>query len=74
MNIMNEKTYSTPAATFTERAEDYVLEVVLPGIAKDEVELNLEGKTLTLKTASKVLVRGRKCAMVRRYSKLWRFF
>ena len=50
---MNEKTYSTPAATFTERAEDYVLEVVLPGIAKDEVELNLEGKTLTLKTASK---------------------
>jgi len=28
----------------------------------------------TRKTAPKVLVRGRRCAMVRRYSKPWRFF
>ena len=50
---MNEKTYATPAATFAERAEDYELKVTLPGIAKDEVELHVEGRTLTLKTASK---------------------
>ena len=50
---MNEKTYATPAATFAERAEDYELKVTLPGIAKDEVELHVEGRTLTLKTATK---------------------
>ena len=50
---MNEKTYCTPSATFTDRAEDYELKVTLPGIAKDEVDLHVEGRTLTLKTASK---------------------
>ena len=50
---MNEKCHVTPAATFTERAEDYELKVTLPGIGKDEVELHVEGKTLSLKTASK---------------------
>ena len=50
---MNEKTYAAPAATFTERPEDYELKVTLPGIGKDEVELHVEGRTLTLKTASK---------------------
>ncbi len=50
---MNEKTYSAPAATFTERPEDYELKITLPGIAKDEIELHIEGRTLTLKTATK---------------------
>ncbi len=50
---MDTKIYATPAATFTERAEDYELKVTLPGIAKEEVELHVEGHTLTLKTASK---------------------
>ncbi len=50
---MNEKTYSTPAATFTEHPGDYELKVILPGVGKDEVELHIEGRTLTLKTASK---------------------
>ena len=48
-----EKTYTTPSATFTETPEGYELKVSLPGIAKDEVELHAEGRTLTLKTASK---------------------
>ena len=50
---MNEKTYATPAATFAERAEDYELKVTLPGIGKEDVELHVEGRTLTLKTATK---------------------
>ena len=49
----NEKNYVVPAAVFTERPEDFELKVTLPGIAKDEAELHVEGKTLTLKTASK---------------------
>ncbi len=50
---MNEKTYATPAATFAEHPDHYELKVTLPGIAKEEVELHVEGRTLTLKTASK---------------------
>ncbi len=47
------KTYTTPAATFAEHPESYELKVTLPGIARDEVELHIEGRTLSLKTASK---------------------
>ena len=50
---MNEKTFSTPSAAFTEHPGDYELKITLPGIAKDEIELHIEGRTLTLKTASK---------------------
>lgn len=51
---MNDtKTYATPAATFTEKPQEYELAITLPGIAKDEVELHIEERTLTLKTASK---------------------
>ena len=47
---MNNEKFTVPAATFTERPEDYELKVTLPGIGKDDAELHMEGKTLTLKT------------------------
>ena len=47
---MNNEKFTVPAATFTERPEDYELKVVLPGIGKDDAELHIESKTLTLKT------------------------
>ena len=47
---MNNEKFTVPAATFTERPEDYELKVMLPGIAKEDAELHMEGKTLTLKT------------------------
>ncbi|MBQ5531142.1 MAG: Hsp20/alpha crystallin family protein [Kiritimatiellae bacterium] len=50
---MEEAKYETPAASFTENPEGYTLKVQLPGIAKGEAELHLDGKTLTLKTHSK---------------------
>lgn len=39
-----------PSATFTEKPAEYELKVVLPGIGKEDAELHIEGKTLTLKT------------------------
>ena len=47
---MNNEKFTVPSATFTERPEDYELKVMLPGIGKDDAELHMEGKTLTLKT------------------------
>ena len=47
---MNNEKFTVPSATFTERPEDYELKVMLPGIAKEDAELHMEGKTLTLKT------------------------
>ena len=46
---MNNEKFTVPSATFTERPEDYELKVILPGIGKDDAELHMEGKTLTLK-------------------------
>ncbi|MBQ6136793.1 MAG: Hsp20/alpha crystallin family protein [Kiritimatiellae bacterium] len=50
---MNEEKFITPMATVTERPEEYEFKITMPGIAKDEVELNMDGRTLTLKTHSK---------------------
>ena len=47
---MNNEKFTVPSATFTERPEDYELKVMLPGIGKNDAELHMEGKTLTLKT------------------------
>ena len=50
---MENRNYKVPAANFKEESDGYELKIALPGIAKDEVELNIEEKTLTLKTATK---------------------
>ena len=50
---MNNEKFTVPAATFTERPEDYELKVMLPGIGKEDAELHIDGRTLTLKTNSK---------------------
>jgi len=48
-----EEKFTVPAATLTERPEDYELKAMLPGIGKEDAELHMEGKTLTLKTHAK---------------------
>lgn len=50
---MNEEKYEVPGATFTEKPEEYEYRIELPGIGKGEIELHIEGRTLTLKTCSK---------------------
>ena len=45
--------YAVPAAVLREYPEAYEIRVELPGIAKDETDLQLDGRTLTLKTRSK---------------------
>ena len=47
---MNEEKFTVPNATLAERPEAYVLRIELPGIGKNDAELHLDGKTLTLKT------------------------
>ena len=50
---MNDEKFVVPAATLTEKPDEYELKVELPGIAKEDADLHVEGKTLTLKTHSK---------------------
>jgi len=50
---MNEEKFVVPAATLIEKPDEYELKVELPGIAKEDADLHVEGKTLTLKTHSK---------------------
>ena len=50
---MNEEKFTVPSATFTEKPAEYELKIEIPGIAKADAELHIEGKTLTLKTHSK---------------------
>ncbi len=50
---MNEENYVVPTATLSEKPESYELKVEIPGIRKEDAELHLDGKTLTLKTHSK---------------------
>ena len=50
---MNNEKYIVPSATISERPEGYELKIVLPGIGKDEAELHMDGRTLTLKTHAK---------------------
>jgi len=47
---MNEVKYVVPAATLEERPDGYTLKAQLPGVAKEDAELHVEGRTLTLKT------------------------
>lgn len=49
----NEKNFMVPHATMNERPDGYELAFEIPGIAKDEVELHVENRSLVLKTASK---------------------
>ena len=50
---MNEEKYEVPTATFTEKPDEYELKVQLPGVGKEDAELHMDGKTLTLKTHAK---------------------
>ncbi len=50
---MNEEKFVVPTAVLSEKPDEYELKVELPGIGKDEAELHVEGKTLTLKTHAK---------------------
>lgn len=50
---MNEEKFVVPTATMNERPEDYELNFAIPGVAKGEAELHVEGRTLTLKTHAK---------------------
>ena len=50
---MNEDKFEVPAATFTEKPEEYELKVQLPGVGKEDVDLKMDGRTLTLKTHAK---------------------
>ena len=43
----NEEKYIVPSATFTEQPSEYELKVQIPGIAKADAELHMEGKTLS---------------------------
>ena len=50
---MEEEKYTVPAATITEKPDEYDLRIEIPGIAKENAELHIEGRTLTLKTRAK---------------------
>ncbi|MCR5413591.1 MAG: Hsp20/alpha crystallin family protein [Kiritimatiellae bacterium] len=50
---MESEKYIVPAATFAEKPEEYEIKIILPGIGKEDAELHVEGRTLTLKTRSK---------------------
>ena len=50
---MNEEKFVVPTAVLSERPDEYELRIEIPGIGKDEAELHVEGKTLTLKTHAK---------------------
>ena len=50
---MNEEKFIVPAATFAEHPDGYELKVQIPGVAKGDGDLHMEGRTLTLKTQTK---------------------
>jgi HSP20 family protein len=50
---MNEEKFIVPSATLSERPEEYELKIVVPGVGKEDADLHMEGKTLTLKTHMK---------------------
>jgi len=47
---MNEEKFTVPKATFTEQPERYELRVEVPGIGREDADLHMDGKTLTLRT------------------------
>jgi HSP20 family molecular chaperone IbpA len=48
-----EEKFTVPAATMTEKPDEYELRAELPGVGKEDAELHMDGKTLTLKTHAK---------------------
>lgn len=50
---MNEEKFVVPTATFTEKPDAYELRVEVPGVGKEDAELHMDGRTLTLKTHAK---------------------
>lgn len=50
---MNDEKFVVPTATLTEMPEAYELKVEVPGVGKDDAELHMDGKTITLKTHAK---------------------
>ena len=50
---MNNEKYIVPSTTISECPEGYELKILLPGIGKEEAELHMDGRTLTLKTNTK---------------------
>lgn len=51
--MTNEEKFVVPTATMIEKPENYELKVEVPGVAKEDAELHLDGRTLTLKTHAK---------------------
>ena len=49
----NEEKFTVPAATLVEKPAEYELRAEVPGVGKEDAELHMEGKTLTLKTHAK---------------------
>ena len=45
---MNEEKFVVPTATLTEKPDEYELRIEVPGIGKEDAELHMDGKTLTL--------------------------
>jgi HSP20 family protein len=50
---MNTIKYIVPSATLSETPEAFELKFTVPGIGKGDIDLHIEGKTLTLKTHAK---------------------
>ena len=50
---MNEEKFVVPPATLTEKPDEYELRIEVRGIGKEDAELHMDGKTLTLKTHAK---------------------
>ena len=50
---MKDEKYVVPTAVLTEKPDEYELRIEVPGIGKEDAELHLDGKTLTLKTHAK---------------------
>ena len=48
-----EEKFTVPSTQFVENPDGYVLKASLPGIAKEDTELHVEGKTLVLKAHSR---------------------
>ena len=48
-----EEKFAVPSTQFTEKSDGYELKASLPGIAKEDAELHVEGRTLVLKAHSR---------------------
>lgn len=46
----NKKSFATPSSDIWEDDKNYMIEVELPGLKKDEIKVQVEDRTLTIKT------------------------